>query len=163
MAVSAAGSREIVAKPTEFGEMLAATAGVVIWFIFLFGQGTTAAIETIWLLLIALPLGGWTLLMRLRFAAGIFVFTVGPWRRAVDLEALESIRWTRTGGGLSRGTISVRDRQGRRAPIYVGRFDRVAEWGPLLLEAARRSDAHVDAHSRRLLEGAAAPRRARHR
>jgi hypothetical protein len=154
---------ELVAKPTEFGEMLAATAGVVLWLIVLIGRGPVAGIETIWLLLIALPLGAWTMFMRLRFGGRRLVFTVGPRRRAVDLGAPESIGWKRTGGWRSRGTIFVCDRKGGRVAIYVGRFTRIEEWGPHLLEAAASSGASVDAQSRHLLEGAGAPRTWRRR
>ena len=149
----------VVAKPTEFGGMLASISGVAIWLIFLIGQGLTAGLETIWLLVIGLALGAWTMLMRLRFSPGTLMFTIGPWQRTVDLSALDSVKWKMTGGGLSRGTIFVRDRTGSRVPIYVGRFTLIDEWGPLLLDAARQSDAGVDSQSRHLLEGSGAPRK----
>jgi hypothetical protein len=38
----------------------------------------------------------------------------------------------------------------------VGRFTRIEEWGPLLLDAARQSNASVDSQSRHLLEGSGA-------
>jgi hypothetical protein len=56
-----------------------------------------------------------------------------------------------TGAWRSLGTIFVRDQHGGRVPIYVGRFSRIEEWGPLLLDAAERSHAPVDPHSRALL------------
>ena len=140
----------LIAKPTEVGEMLPAMAGVAIWLYFLIGQGMTAGLETIWLLLIAVPLGAWALLMRLRFGDGRLVVTVGPWRRGVDLATVDSISWTMTGGGLSRGTILVRDRHGGRVPIYVGRYTDIEDWGPRLLDAARRSGAIVDPQARHL-------------
>jgi hypothetical protein len=152
----------LTAKSTEVGEMLPALAGVAIWLYFLIGRGVTAGFETIWLLLIAVSLGAWALLMRLRFDAGELDFTVGPWRRRVDLDALESISWKMTGGGVSRGTIFVRDRHGGRVPIYVGRYTSIEEWGAVLLDAAGRSGATVDRPSRHLLQGAGAPR-TRHR
>src|SRR4051794_12905392 len=102
-------SGELIAKPTEFGEMLPATGGVAVWLFVLIGQGVTAALETSWLLMIALPLGAWALLMRLRFGGGRLARTVGPWRCSVDLGALESITWKMTGGGRSRGMMFVRD------------------------------------------------------
>lgn len=148
----------LTAKSTEVGEMLPAMAGVAIWSYFLIGHGLTAGVEMIWLLLVAVSLGAWALLMRLRFGAGKLVYTVGPWRRRVDLDCLATISWRTTGGGLSRGTILVQDRRGGRVPIYVGRYARIEEWGPLLLDAAERSGAIVDKQSRRLLEGAGAPR-----
>ncbi len=143
--------------------MLPAMAGVAIWLYFLIGHGLTAGLETIWILLIAVPLGAWSLLMRLRFGGGALVFSVGPWRRRVDLATVESVSWTMTGGGLSRGTIFVRDRQGGRVPIYVGRYADIEDWGPLLLDAAGRSGAIIDRQSRYLLEGAGAPRTPRRR
>jgi hypothetical protein len=149
---------ELVAKPTEFGPMLPATAGVVLWLIFLIGEGPIAGIETVWLLFIALPLGARTMLMRLRFGGGKLRLTVGPRRREVDLGALESVSWKMTGGWRSRGTIVVQDKHGGRVPIYVGRFTRKEAWGPLLLAAAKSSNARVDTHSRHLLEGAGAAR-----
>jgi hypothetical protein len=147
----------LTAKPTEVGEMLPAMAGIAIWLYFLIGRGTTAGVETIWLLLIAVPLGAWPLLMRLRFGDGALTFTVGPWRREVDLAALDSISWTATGGGLSRGTILVHDRHGGRVPIYVGRYTGLDEWGRYLLDAADRSGAAVDKQARYLLGGAGVP------
>jgi len=134
-------SDRLVGKPTKFGEMIPATCGVVIWLVVLIGQGPTAALETIWLMLLAVPLAAWTLLMRLRLSDGRLLFTVGPWRRVADLTALESIAWKMTGGWRSRGTIFVRDRQGGRIPIYVGRFSGVDEWARCfsrLLPRARR-------------------------
>jgi hypothetical protein len=145
-------------KSAEVGELLPAMAGVAIWLYFLLGVGVTAAVETSWLLLFALGLGAWPMLMQLRFGNGALAFTVGPWRRSVELAALASISWKMTGGGLSRGTIVVHDRRGGRVPIYVGRYSRIEEWGPFLLDAADRSGAAVDQESRHLLAGAGAPR-----
>jgi hypothetical protein len=135
--------------------MLGVTAGVVIWVIVLIARGPIAGIETIWILLLALYQGVWTMGMRLRFSCGKLRFRALR-RREVDLGALESITWKMTGGWRSRGTIFVRDRHGGRVPIYVGRFTRIEDWGPLLLEAAGRSNAQVDEKSRHLLEGAGA-------
>ncbi|MGO9754929.1 MAG: hypothetical protein ACLP8S_29195 [Solirubrobacteraceae bacterium] len=56
-----------------------------------------------------------------------------------------------TGAGRSQGTIFVRDRRGGRVPIYVGRFNRVNEWGPLPLAAAERNGATLNTHARALL------------
>ena len=145
--------RELVAKQTEFGEMLPAALGGAIWLYFLLFQGVWAAFETIYLLLIAVPLASWTLSMRLWMGSGALVYSTWPWRRTVDLTAIESVTWKRTGGGLSRGAIYVRDRNGGRVPIYVGRLSHWCEWAPRLLEAAARSHAQVDETSRRLLEG----------
>lgn len=65
--------------------------------------------------------------------------------------ALESVHWRMTGGWRSQGTIFVSDKHGSRVPIYVGRFTKSEEWGPLLLGAASRCDAEVDSHARRVL------------
>lgn len=77
---------------------------------------------------------------------------VGPWRRSVDLDSLESIRWKHTGGAASKGTMFVRDRDGRQLPIYVGRFTGGDVWGKLLLDAAKRTGATIDEPSRYVLE-----------
>lgn len=156
-------SHDLIGKPTEFGAMLGATSGVVIWLVVLIGQGVMAGLKVIPLLLIALAMGAATVLIRLRLDPERIAITVGPWRRAANLAALDSIRWRKTGAALSRGTIFVCDRTGGRAPIYVGRFTRIEEWGPLLLDAAARCGATVDDESRRLLEGAGAPRQWRGR
>ena len=67
----------------------------------------------------------------------------------MDLNELESIRWKYTGGWRSQGTIFVRDQSGHRVPIYVGRFKRGDEWGPLLIGPAAASGATVDATARK--------------
>jgi hypothetical protein len=112
-----------------------------------------AGLETACLLLIAVPLGAWTLLVRLRLDPGRLWMTVGPWRRSVDLHRLKSVRWKMTGGGRSQGTIFVTDATGARVPIYAGRYTRVEEWGLLLLAAASSCGALVDEHSRQVLHG----------
>lgn len=103
------------------------------------------------ILAVGLGLGAWTLLMRLRFSADSLSMTVGPLRRTVDLSSLESVSWKMTGTWRSKGTIFVRDRHGQEVPIYVGRYSRSNDWGPLLLDAARRSGAHVDSRSEGIL------------
>jgi hypothetical protein len=107
----------------------------------------------VWLLLIALGLGAWTLLRQLRFSRSSLRITLGPWSRAVDLTQLESIRWKdNTIGVTAAGTLYVRDRSGHRVAIEVGRFKRGAEWAPLLLEAAAAGGATVDKSARKILE-----------
>ena len=142
---------ERIAGPTQFGELVPATVGLTIWFAILATEGVTVGIKYSWLLLIALGLGSWALLMRLRYTPERFLRTIGPWRSEVDLDALQSIRWKRTGTWRSQGMIFVRDRHGGQVGIYVGRFNKIDEWGPLLLQAAERSGADVDSHSRRIL------------
>jgi hypothetical protein len=142
-----------VAKPTKFGELVPATAVVIFWVWIALGQGWLVGLEYSFVLLLALPLAGWTLSMRLRYDANGLSRTVGPWRKRVDLSSLESITWKMTGGGRSRGTVFVRDRHGGCVPIYVGRFTNLDEWGPLLLESAARCSATVDGSSREILSG----------
>jgi hypothetical protein len=79
---------------------------------------------------------------------------LGPWRRAVDLDSLESIRWKHTGGAASRGTMFVRDRSGRRVPIYVGRFSG-GRSGASCCWTRLRAPATVDDTSKRFLVEAA--------
>ncbi len=143
---------ERVAMPSEYGELVAAGAAAASWLVILVVYGPRLALQTVWILLIALPLGAWTILIRVRFSPSRLRVTIGPWSRGVDLNELESIRWKYTGGGRSQGTIFVRDRSGHRVPIYVGRFKRGEEWGPLLLHAAAASGATVDAIAREILE-----------
>jgi hypothetical protein len=142
------------ARPAQYGELVAAVAGTLSWLYILATQGTLLAIETLWILAIVLPLGAWSLLMRLHFSDTRLGLTIGPWRRYVDLGALESVRWKMTGGWRSRGTILVLDRYGHRVPIYVGRFKRGGEWGPLLIEAAAASGATIDERARSFLRNA---------
>jgi hypothetical protein len=85
-------SAERVAGPTQFGELVPAVVGFVLWVAILVGGGWSAGFHTAWLLLIALPLGGWALLMRLRYSPSRFRRTIGPWRSEVDLDALLSIK-----------------------------------------------------------------------
>jgi hypothetical protein len=152
-------SLELVAKPTQFREMVAATVFVGLWLAYLIVQGPVTALEGIWLLLLGVLVGAWCLLMRLRFGHGTLLFTVGLWHREVDLDALESIRRKSALVGVDK--MLVKDRHGGRVPIYVGRFTGIEEWGPLLLDAAGRSNAQVDPQSRHLLEGAGAPQKRR--
>ena len=146
-----AASAERVAGPTQFGEMVPVTVGLLIWVLIVAKEGWNVGLHTAWILLIVLPLAAWTLLMRLRYNPNRLRRTIGPWRNEVDLTALQSIKWKMTGGWRSQGMIFVRDRHGGRVGIYVGRFTKVNEWGPLLLDAAERSGADIDRHSRGIL------------
>jgi hypothetical protein len=143
---------ELVATPARYDELVAAGAGVASWLAILLFAGPRLALETVWILVIALPLGAWTILIRLRFSPSRLRVALGPWSRAVNLSELESIHWRYTGGWRSQGTISVRDRSGHKVRIYVGRFKRGEEWGPLLLQAAAASGAKVDKRAREILE-----------
>jgi hypothetical protein len=136
---------EQVATPARYGELFAACAGVATWIGMLVINGPRLALQTVWLLLIALGLGAWTTMRRLRFSRARLRTTFGPWSRDVDLNQLESIRWKdNTIGYGAQGTIFVRDRSGQRVPIEIGRFKRGKEWGPLLLQAAAACGATVD-------------------
>ena len=56
-----------VAGPTQFGELVPVIVFFVLWVITWATSGAQVAAQISWLFLIALPLGGWALLMRLRF------------------------------------------------------------------------------------------------
>lgn len=141
-----------VAKPVKYGELPAALGSIGVWvYLAVTGDGTDALGGSP-LLLLGLMLGGWTVLMRLRFGPQHLALVIGPWRRWVDLNALENVSWKMTGGWMSQGTLFVSDIHGHRVPIYVGRFTRADEWGRLLLSAADRVGAAVDPRARRLLD-----------
>jgi hypothetical protein len=144
---------EQVARPARYGELVAAGAAVAVWLVLLVQNGPRFGFQTIWLLLIGASLGTWTVTIRLRFSRSRLRLTLGPWSRAVDLNQLESIRWKDTGfADMINGTIYVRDRSRHMVPVYLCRFQRGNEWGPLLLQAAAASGATVDARSRQILE-----------
>jgi hypothetical protein len=142
---------EQVARPTEFGELIPVSAVLLIWIGIMVQEGWVEALHYAWLLFLAVVLGS-VLLMRLRYSPERLRRTIGPWRNEVDLTALQSIRWKMTGAWRSQGTILVRDEHGGRVGIYVGRFNKIDEWGPLLLGSAERSGATVDRHSRSILQ-----------
>lgn len=146
-----ANADEHVARPTEFGELIPATVVLVGWLGIIAKEGWQVGLDTSWALLIVLPLVTWTLIMRLRYCPTRLELAMGPWRRRVDLTSLQSVRWKMTGGWRSQGTIFVRDSHGGLVPIYVGRFGKLEHWGPLLLDAAARCEADVDAHTRSIL------------
>jgi hypothetical protein len=144
---------EQVATPARYNELVAAFAGAACWLVLLVTTGPLFALQTLWVLLIALGIGAWTLLRRLRFSRSSLRITLGPWSRAVDLTQLASIRWKDNNVGVgAAGTLYLRDRSGHRVPIEVGRFKRGTEWAPLLLEAAAACGATVDGSARKILE-----------
>ena len=143
---------EQVATPGRYPELIAAGGGVATWIAVLIMNGPLFAFEAVRLLLIALGIGAWATMRRLRFSRARIRVTLGPWSREVDLRQVESIRWKEGFAPLDQGTIYVRDRSGRRIPIEVARFKRGQEWGPLVLEAAAASGAAVDEHARTILE-----------
>ena len=145
-----------VAGPTEFGELVPVIAILVMWPIIWATSGALVAAQTSWLFLIGLPLGGWALLMRLRFDRDFIERTIGPFRQRVRLAALASIEFKQTGGWRSQGMLFVSDTRGHRVGIYVGRFSRAAEWSALLLDAAETADASVQPQARGILQRAVA-------
>lgn len=152
----------VVGKPGRFSELVAVFAALALWLVMLIGGGPQVGLEGGWLPLIAVPLGVWTVGMRLRVTPTEVVrsFSVGPiGRRAADLQAVRRIHWKQTGSRFGGGTVFVEDGAGHVVPIYADRFTRIELWGPMLLAAAERSEARVDAHSRKLLSGqGSAPR-----
>ena len=145
-----------VAGPTEFGELVGVIAVLVLWPITWITSGALVAAQTSWIFLIALPLGGWALLMRLRFDRDFIERTIGPFRQRVQLDALASIEFKQTGGWRSKGMIFVSDTQGHRVGIYVGRFSRAAEWSALLLAAAETAHVSVQPRAHGILQRAVA-------
>jgi len=145
-----------VAGPTEFGELVPVIALFVLWPIVWIRLGTQDAAAFLPFLVIALPLGGWALLMRLRFDRDHIERTIGPFRQRVRLDALASIEYKQTGTWRSKGMLFVSDTQGHRVGIYVGRFSRAAEWSALLLNAAETTHASVQPRARDMLQRAVA-------
>ena len=143
-----------VAGPTEFGELVPVIAIFVLWPLVWIRLGALVAAQTSWIFLIVLPLGGWALLMRLRFDRGFIERTIGPFRQRVRLDALASIEFKQTGGWRSQGMLFVSDTQGHRVGIYVGRFSRAAEWSALLLAAAEAAQVSVQPRARGILQRA---------
>jgi hypothetical protein len=88
---------EQVATPARYSELIAAGAGVVLWIVLLITKGPVFGLETIWLLLVALGIGAWTIMRRLRFSHSQLRITLGPWSRGVNLNQLESIAWKPAG------------------------------------------------------------------
>lgn len=132
-----------VAGPTRFGELVPVTAIFVLWPIVWIRLGAQMAAGVLPFLFIGLLLGGWTLLMRLRFNRDYIERTIGPFRQRVLLEELAKIEFKETGGWRSQGMLFVSDTQGHRVGIYVGRFSRAGEWSALLLDSAETTHASV--------------------
>jgi hypothetical protein len=149
-----------VAGPTEFGELVPVIAVWVLLPILWIRLGTQMVAGLlpvlVPLLVIGLLLGGWTLLMRLRFDRDFIERTIGPWRQRVRLDALASIEFKQTGTWRSQGTLFLSDTQGHKVGIYVGRFTRAAEWSALLLDAAATTHASVQPLARGILQRAVA-------
>jgi hypothetical protein len=141
-----------VAGPTQFGELVPVIVVSVLWVITWITSGALVAAQTSWIFLIALPLGGWTLLMRLRFDRDCIERTIGPFRHRVQLDALASIEFKQTGGWRSQGMLFVSDTRGHRVGIYVGRFSRAAEWSSLLLAAAETAHVSVQPRAHGILQ-----------
>jgi hypothetical protein len=147
-----APARPQVAGPTQFGELVSVVGVLLMWPIIWITSGALVAAQTSWILLIALPLGGWTLLMRLRFDRDYIERTIGPFRQRVQLDALTGIEFKQTGGWRSQGMLFVSDTRGHRVGIYVGRFSRAAEWSSLLLAAAETAHVSVQPRANSILQ-----------
>lgn len=145
-----------VAGPTQFGELVPVTTTFVMWAIAWITSGALVAVQLFPLVLVGLLLGGWTLLMRLRFDRDSIERTIGPFRQRVLLNALASIEFKQTGTWRSQGMLFVSDTQGHRVGIYVGRFSRAAEWSALLLDAAETTHPPVQPRARGILQRAVA-------
>ena len=157
MAGSSSGpSGPQVAGPTQFGELVPAIATVLMVLIAWITDGALMAVQISWVLLIGLPLGGWALLMKLRFDGDFIERTIGPFRQRVQLDALASIEFKQTGAWRSQGMLFVSDTRGHRVGINVGRFSRAAEWSALLLDAAQTAHASVQPRARSILQRAVA-------
>jgi ABC-type antimicrobial peptide transport system permease subunit len=141
-----------VAGPTNFGEMVGVIAVFVLWPVVWITSGALLAAEFFPVILIALLLGGWTLLMRLRFDRDSIERTIGPFRQRVQLDELASIEFKQTGGWRSKGMLFVSDTGGHRVGIYVGRFSRAAEWSSLLLTAAETAHVSVQPRAHGILQ-----------
>jgi hypothetical protein len=149
-----------VAGPTEFGELVPV---ITVWVLLpiawiRLGAEMVAGLLPVLvpLLVIGLLLGGWALLMRLRFDRDHIERTIGPFRQRVRLDALASIKFKQTGGWRSQGMLFVSDTQGHKVGIYVGRFTRAAEWSALLLDAATATHASVQPQAHDILQRAVA-------
>lgn len=148
----------VVGRQQRYYELPAAGAGVLCWAVIAGSDGLAVGLEYVWILAIALVLAAWVLRMRLLVTDAVMEFAiVGPWRRRVDLQTLRSLTWKHTGGPASKGVIVVRDDHGKRIQIPVGRLSGGEVWGQMLLEAAERSGATIDDHSKRLLEAETTP------
>ena len=147
----------IVGRQRRFYELPAAIGGTLSWLAIVIADGPVRGLEYVWVLVIGLWLGAFSL-MRVRIQGSALLLTViGPWRGSVNLSSIESIRWSKTGRDRARGNIYVTDRLGGRVRIPVGRLDGIEIWGRALLDGAATSDASVDPTARKLLEGAGAP------
>jgi hypothetical protein len=145
-----------VARPTQFGELVPVITIFVLFPIVWSRLGAQMAAGVLPFLFIGLLLGGWALLMRLRFDRDHIERTIGPFRQRVRLDALASIEYKQTGTWRSQGMLFVSDTQGRRVGIYVGRFSRAAEWSALLLDSAEATHASVQPRARDILQRAVA-------
>jgi len=140
-----------MARPTFLGPLLPATVGAIIWFGILGTEGWVVGVKYSWLLVLAIGFALWIALPRLHYSPTRLELTIGPWKRAADLMDLKSIRWVMVRGAGNQGKILVSDRHGGLVSLYVGRFSKTEEWGPLLLSAAAQCNADVDRRARSIL------------
>ena len=150
-----APNRVVLGRFAYFGTVPASVAGAACWAAILISDGPLDGLKYSWLLAIATYLALPPLLAKLRLDGSILRMTViGPWRQSVDLLAMDTIRWRRTGGPASRGSMFIRDDRGGKVRIGVGDFTGVDTWGPLILSSAEKCRASVDDRSRQALQGA---------
>ncbi|HEY2176528.1 MAG TPA: hypothetical protein VGH85_22185 [Mycobacteriales bacterium] len=141
-----------VARPTFLGPLVPASVGVIIWLVIVGTEGWVTGVKYSWLLVLATGLALWTALPRLHYSPTRLELTIGPWRRAVDLMDLKSIKWVPVRGAGNQGKILVSDKHGDLVPLYVGRFSKTEEWGSLLLSAAVHCNADVDRRAHSILD-----------
>ena len=151
---SRVGDATVLGRFAHFASVPACLAFIIGWLWILVTEGSGDGLKYSWALALAVPLGIKPLLARLRLSGSILEVTViGPWRQAVDLDALESVHWKHTGAPASRGSMFVRDSKGGQVRIGVGDFTGVDTWGPLILAAAEKHGASVDRQSSQVLQG----------
>lgn len=150
---------QLSSKPVVIGrqqhvvETLPGVGLIVVWGVILLSEGWKEGLKYGWIAAIGLAAVARMSCMRLQLRDRTLERpVVGPWRRSVNLDSLESIRWKHTGGAASKGTMFARDRDGHELPIYVGMFTGGDVWGKLLLDSAKRTGATIDKHSRDILE-----------
>ena len=116
-----------VAGPTNFGELPAAIGTIVMSPIAWITSGAHVAVQLSPFVLLGLLLGGWALLMRLRFDRDSIERTIGPFRQRVRLDALASIEFKQTGGWRSQGMLFVSDTRGHRVGNARSELDVVGQ------------------------------------
>jgi hypothetical protein len=141
-----------VARSTFLGPLVPVTVLVVGWLAILGTEGWMEGVKYSWALVLAAGLGLKTAAPRLHYSPTRLELAIGPWRRAVDLTDLKSVKWVAVRGAGNQGKLLVDDRLGGRVPIFVGRFSRAEVWGQVLLDAAAACNAQVDRRAQSILD-----------